>query len=223
MDWHLSFRIFLAAYFFILEFSKCFPVDDFNEDFIWESVFEFTDFFKWISSLDWGIVSKLGIFRLADFHNFDSYSPSRIRYDYSRKSVCTDGERVSSNSSWYSALSVRIRADHGSDSFCLPRSERGSDKSVSVIVVPGWLRHSSVRGGAGVTRFARSGWIWASIIPQEKRETAGSPAIVDFVRFSDRSAVEGRWKMDVITFTPTKLYDVVRFCYLYVSLCRYSW
>lgn len=84
-------------------------------------------------------------------------------------------------------FSTRVRADHESDSFCLPRSGRGSDKSVSVIVVPGWLQHSSVRGGAGVARFARSSWIWAGIIPQERRETASSPAIVDFVRFSDRS------------------------------------
>lgn len=115
-------------------------------------------------------------------------------------------------------FSIRVRAGHESDSFCLPRSGRGSDKSVSVIVVPGWLRRSSVRGGAGVARFARSSWIWAGIIPQEKRETTGSPAIVGFARFSDRSAVEGRRKMDAITLAPTtRLYDVVRFCYLCIA------
>lgn len=111
-------------------------------------------------------------------------------------------------------FTIRIRADHESDSFCLPRSGRGSDKSVSVIVVPGWLRCSSVRGGAGVARFARSSWIWAGIIPQEKRETA----IVGFARFSDCSAIEGRWKMDAIILTPTpRLYDVVRSCYLCIA------
>lgn len=72
-----------------------------------------------------------------------------------------------------------------------------------------------MRGGAGVARFARSSWIWAGIIPQEKRETAGSPVIVGFARFSDRSAIEGRWKMDAITLAlTTRFYDVVRFCYL---------
>lgn len=50
---------------------------------------------------------------------------------------CTDGERVSSNSSWYTVLHSRSCRPNESDSFYLPRSGRGSDKSVSVIVVPG--------------------------------------------------------------------------------------
>jgi len=115
-------------------------------------------------------------------------------------------------------FSILVRADHKSDSFCLPRNGRGSDKSVSVIVVLGWLQRSSVRGGAGVARFARSNWIWAGIIPQETRETTGSLAIVGFARFSDRFSVKGRWKMDAITLVPTtRLYDIVKFCYLCIA------
>lgn len=78
------------------------------------------------------------------------------------------------------SFSIRVRAGRESDSVCLPRSGQGSDESVSVIVVPGWLRRSSVRGGAGVARFARSSRIWAGIIPQGERETTGSPAIAGY-------------------------------------------
>lgn len=201
---HLNSRIFSFSIF-------KFTVDAFRRDF---SIFEFivppgriSSRSSWVSESGFEFSDPLVSAAL-------TVVSSRIRRNgYCRRSVCTDGGRVSSNSSDSTSFSIRVRAQAARVTASgLPRSqdEGPMRESVSVIVVPGWLLRSSVREGAGVAKFARSsldmGWYYPA---GGERETTGSyRRLRSFFR-----PFRHRREMNAITLAPTtKLYDAVRFC-----------